>query len=88
MHYRFTGEAKRLWELHAHKPHITTVHAGIILNVIHYLCGIDEIGLTYRARTIAMANELDLFKFNEKGKDDDAAMGNAYTAWALYNWES
>lgn len=88
--YRFLAEAKRLWELEAPKPRITTIQAGIILTVIHNLCGLDEIGQAYRMHGLALAHELHLFDGtrNRYEHSDRLWDGRAYAAWTLYNWET
>jgi hypothetical protein len=88
--YRFLAEAKRIWELEASKPRITTIQAGIIFNVIHNLCGLDEIGQAYRVHAIALAHKIRLFDgtLDQHGQNDRMWNGKAYAAWALYNWET
>jgi hypothetical protein len=86
--YRFMAEAKRLWELEAHVPRITTVQAGMIFNVFHNLCGLDEVGQAYRIQAIALAHKLSLFDSVTDGKSERMCHGMAFTAWALYSWES
>lgn len=88
--YRFFAEAKRLWELEAPKPRITTIQAGIIFSVIHNLRGLDEIGQAYRIHALTLAHELNLFDGtrNRHEHSDRIWNGRAYTAWALYNWET
>lgn len=88
--YRFLAEAKRLWELEAPKPRITTIQAGIIFNVIHNLCGIDEIGQPYRIHALALADKLQLLDGTIGGREQSSRIqnGRAYAAWALYNWET
>ncbi|TDZ22302.1 Nitrogen assimilation transcription factor nirA [Colletotrichum orbiculare MAFF 240422] len=86
--YRFFAEAKRLWELESSRARITTVQAGILFSVFHNLCGLDDIGQPYRIQGVVLAQELGLLKpssCNVMGAKRD---GWAYTAWALYNWET
>ncbi|TDZ67621.1 hypothetical protein CTRI78_v002790 [Colletotrichum trifolii] len=86
--YRFFAEAKRLWELESSRARITTVQAGILFSVFHNLCGLDDIGQPYRIQGVVLARELGLLKpssCNVMGAKRD---GWAYTAWALYNWET
>ncbi|KAK2590782.1 hypothetical protein QQS21_011536 [Conoideocrella luteorostrata] len=86
--YRFVAEAKRLWELEATEPRLTTIQAGIIFNVFHNLCGLDEIGQSYRVHAIALAHNLHLFHSSVKEQSERTRNGRAFTAWALYNWET
>ncbi|KAF5599035.1 n-terminal fungal transcription regulatory domain-containing protein [Fusarium pseudoanthophilum] len=86
--YRFMAEAKRLWELEALEPRITTVHAGIIFNVFHNLSGLDEIGQVYRISSVSMANQLNLFDTPIPGSSERTRKGNVFTAWAVYSWDA
>ncbi|KAL3601600.1 hypothetical protein FPOAC2_05869 [Fusarium poae] len=86
--YRFTAEAKRLWELEAKVPRITTIQAGILLTVFHNLCGVDEIGEPYRLQAISLAQQLGIFDTPVADRCERLQRGREYTAWALYNWET
>lgn len=86
--YRFLAEAKRLWELEARTPRITTIQAGILLNVVYNLCGLDGIGQAYRLQAIVLANELHLFDKTIKEDRPPMRLALAFTAWSLFNWES
>ncbi|KXH40931.1 hypothetical protein CSIM01_08418 [Colletotrichum simmondsii] len=86
--YRFLAEAKRLWELQASEAQITTIQAGILFSVFHNLCGLDEIGQPYRVHSVVLAQKLRLLSKNSCGNDDPKRKGWAFTAWALYNWET
>ncbi|KAH7174944.1 uncharacterized protein B0J16DRAFT_364916 [Fusarium flagelliforme] len=86
--YRFIAEAKRLWELEALEPCITTVQAGIILNVFYNLSGLDEIGQAYRVSSVSMANKLNLFSGCTPGPTERIRRGNSFTAWAIYKWDA
>ena len=88
LQYRFVAEAKRIWELEATEPRITTVQAGILFNVYYNLSGLDEIGQVYRIQAIALANELGLFNPTIHQPSDRIRNGRDYTAWALYSWEA
>ncbi|KAF0638647.1 hypothetical protein FPSE5266_04706 [Fusarium pseudograminearum] len=86
--YRFTAEAKRLWELEAKVPRITTIQAGIIFTVFHNLCGVDEIGKPYRLQAVFLAHQLRIFDTAVADRCERLQRGREYTAWALYNWET
>ncbi|KAE9579504.1 hypothetical protein CGMCC3_g4725 [Colletotrichum fructicola] len=86
--YRFLAEAKRLWELQASEPRLTTIQAGILFSVFHNLCGLDELGQPYRIHSVTLARRLRLFSKSSCGNNDSKRKGWAYTAWALYNWET
>ena len=86
--YRFLAEVKRIWELEATKPRLTTIQAGIILNIFHNLSGLDEVGKAYRIHAVALAHQLRLF--DGAIDRESARIRNclAYTVWALYSWET
>ncbi|KAJ8129557.1 hypothetical protein O1611_g4074 [Lasiodiplodia mahajangana] len=82
--YRFLAEAKRIWELECAKPKITTIQAGVLFNVFHNLCGLDEIGQPYRIQAITLAHNLRLFeKSTECTETERERNGKVYTAWML-----
>ena len=86
--HRFLVEAKRLWELEATRPRITTIQAGIIFTVVHNLCGLDEIGATYRVQAVALGHNMRLFDKTIGGESSRIERGRAFTAWSLYIWEA
>ncbi|KAF5000287.1 hypothetical protein FGRMN_1919 [Fusarium graminum] len=86
--YRFIAEAKRLWELEVTVARITTIQAGILFCVFHNLCGLDEIGQTYRLKTMSLANQLRIFDCAIEGQSERLQRGREFTAWAVYNWEA
>ncbi|KAG5932622.1 hypothetical protein E4U53_001242 [Claviceps sorghi] len=86
--YRFLAEAKRIWELEYSRPRITTIQAGIIIDVIHHFSGLDEVGQPYRLHAIVMAYRMRLFHRTGDEADDRIRNGKAFAAWALYNWET
>ena len=67
---------------------MTTIQAGILFNVFYNLCGLDEIGQAYRLHALALANEMQLFNSTAKGQSKRIRHGMAFTAWALFNWET
>lgn len=91
--YSFAAEAKRLWELEAAVPRITTISAGIIFNVVYNLCGLDAVGQSYRTHAVELAEEIRLF---DSTMDEQTANpqtirlqnGRAFLAWSLFNWET
>ncbi|TDZ32162.1 Nitrogen assimilation transcription factor nirA [Colletotrichum spinosum] len=58
------------------------------LCVFHNLCGLDEIGQPYRIQGVALARELGLSEPSSCKVIGAKRDGWAYTAWALYNWET
>lgn len=79
-----------MWELEATVPRITTIQAGMLFNVVHNLCGIDEIGQVYRINAIALAHQLRIFDraSTMQGVSDRVRNGRTFVAWSLYIWEA
>jgi hypothetical protein len=86
--YSFLTEGKRLWELEAATPRLTTIQAGLILTVFHNLRGLDEIGQAYRPYAISLAHKLGLFGSPVKAISERQRHGRQFTAWTLYSWEA
>ncbi|KAF4333352.1 nitrogen assimilation transcription factor nit-4 [Fusarium beomiforme] len=86
--YHFMAEAKRLWELEASVPRMTTIQAGILFSVYHNLCGLDEVGEPYRIHAVTLAHELRIFDTVEVSQNERIQRGRQYLAWAMYNWET
>ncbi|KAF5549290.1 nitrogen assimilation transcription factor nit-4 [Fusarium mexicanum] len=86
--YRFIAEAKRLWELEASIPRMTTIQAGILFSVFHNLCGLDEVGKPYRVHAVALADQLRIFDTIDIDQSKRIQRGTQNLAWAMYNWET
>ncbi|WAO93270.1 Zn(2)-C6 fungal-type domain-containing protein [Fusarium falciforme] len=86
--YRFLAKAKRLWELEADTPRVTTVQAGVILNTVHNICGLDKFGRAYTTHALSLAHMLRLFDDTEEVQDQRTRDGRCFTAWVLYNYET
>lgn len=87
--HRFLEETKRLWTLAYDIPCVTTIQAGVLLNCFYGVCGLDEIGQTYRVQALALARRMDLFTSKSCTSNDPRIRhGMAYTAWTLFTWES
>ncbi|KAK8070395.1 hypothetical protein PG997_010598 [Apiospora hydei] len=78
--YRFLAEAKRLWELEAAKPRLTTIQAGMFFNVFHNLCGLDEIGQAYRIHAIDLAHKLGFYDGPITAPSERIRNGRIYTS--------
>jgi hypothetical protein len=70
------------------EPRITTIQAGIVLNIYYNLSGLDEIGQVWRVQAIALAHELGLFDGRITAESDRLRAGMEFTAWTLYMWEA
>ncbi|KAH7130570.1 hypothetical protein B0J11DRAFT_523464 [Dendryphion nanum] len=88
--YKFTAEAKRLWELEriGDTRHLTTIQAVQILSLIMDFNGIDQIGRTYTAHALSMAHDLNLFKSAQSVKNKNMQKARIWTAWSLYTWQA
>ena len=83
----FLAEAKRLWELEADSPRITTIQAAILLDLTHIISGVDKIGRAYSVRAVAMAKGLGLFDSTIVVRSQRTAAARAFTAWMIYHYE-
>ncbi|CAG7565306.1 unnamed protein product [Fusarium equiseti] len=86
--YQFLGEARRLWELEAAKPRLTTIQAAIVLSVVYDANGGDEIGRQYLTQAVAAAHSMHLF-FQPTQLDDEVEYNaRAITAWSLFGLQA
>ncbi|KAJ4124476.1 hypothetical protein NW754_000171 [Fusarium falciforme] len=67
--YRFLAEAKRLWELEADTPRVTTVQAGVILNTVHKIYGLNKFRWAYTTQALSLAHTLRLFDDTQEVQD-------------------
>lgn len=86
--YRFMAEAKRLWELENDQPSLTTIHASIVLDTIHSMCGLDTIGKKYTSHGIHLAREMRLMEGPPQRLSKREKTGWAFTAWVLYSLDA
>ncbi|KAH6683674.1 hypothetical protein F5X68DRAFT_171888 [Plectosphaerella plurivora] len=86
--YRFMAEAKRLWELEAHDLKITTIHASIVLETVHAMCGLDKIGKKYSAHAQHLAREMRLMEGAPEKRTKREKIGWAYTAWTMFSLDA
>lgn len=59
--YRCLGEARRLWELEAARPKLTTIQAAIVLSIVYSANSGNEIGKQYLTQAVAAAHKMNLF---------------------------
>ena len=88
--YRFTAEAKRLWDLEiaSGRKRLTTVQASQILSVMMDFDGINSLGRIYTAQGLSMAYDLNLFKSSWNITGEEMRKARIWTAWSLYAWDS
>lgn len=84
--YRFTAEAKRLWEIESviGTSLLTTIQASQILRIITDYNGIDKIGPAYTIQGLGMAHDLNLFKTCPDIKGESLRKARTWTAWSLF----
>ncbi|PMB70555.1 Nitrogen assimilation transcription factor nirA [Beauveria bassiana] len=57
--YKFFAEARRLWDMDRLEPDsVTTIQAGMIMNIIYNVYSMDKVGLSYGAQASAMAYKM------------------------------
>jgi hypothetical protein len=83
--YKFFAEARRLWELERFESRsVTTVQAGMVINVTYNVYSMDKIGLSYGAQAASIAYEMGMFKPPDGLIDRALQTVRDYTAWCLY----
>ena len=86
--YVFLAEARRLWELEAKKPLITTIQAAVALNLVYNMSGLDEIGRAYGVQAVTLARNMNLLEGCVEGDNPREIQGRVFTAWMIYNIET
>jgi hypothetical protein len=85
--YKFLAEAKRLWETERmQNKFLTTLQATLIINLIYNSDSMDQLGITYAIKAIAMAHELKIFGPLTSVKSERRRQSYSFTAWCLYSW--
>lgn len=70
------------------KERLTTVQAGLLLNLVYGVDGLDTIGWQCTARSIEMARRIGLFEAGAHEADDPKiAHARVYTAWSAFCWQ-
>lgn len=79
------GERRlREWE----ERRLTTIQAGLLLNVLYLFNGSDKIGWRYSLRAIEMAHEINLFGPAQPETDREMRNVREFTAWIVFTWQS
>ncbi|KAH8677830.1 hypothetical protein BX600DRAFT_138214 [Xylariales sp. PMI_506] len=86
--YQFLAEAKRLWELEAGRSRLTTIQAGVLLNIVHNMNCKDTIGWAYTKKAVDMALGMGLFNTETKVQSKRESDARDFTAWALFSFQS
>ncbi|EGX93535.1 C6 transcription factor, putative [Cordyceps militaris CM01] len=81
---QFISEAKRLWAEETGINRLTTVQAGPLLYLAYAICLEDKIGKSYLIQSVAMAQDLGIFKLNGSRVGGRAQDARDFTAWAIY----
>ncbi|KAM3464907.1 hypothetical protein NHJ6243_001973 [Beauveria neobassiana] len=84
--YKFFAEARRLWDMDRLEPDsVTTIQAGMIMNIIYNVYSMDKVALSYGAQASAMAYKMGLFKLPDEVTDPPSLqIVRDFTAWGLY----
>ncbi|KAK9426263.1 hypothetical protein SUNI508_02704 [Seiridium unicorne] len=85
--YRFLAEAHRLLEREQGLAKITTAQAACIMNVTHWLNGVDALGWSLLQKSINMAQQLSLFSPSPES-DPMWQKAAAITSWSIFNWQA
>ncbi|KAH7041207.1 uncharacterized protein B0I36DRAFT_427472 [Microdochium trichocladiopsis] len=86
--YQFLSEAKRLWELEAHRPKLATVQAGPLLNIIHNMCCQDKLGWAYTMQAVTMGHRLGIFSPAPGQFSSQEQAARDFTAWCIFDFQS
>lgn len=88
--YKFTAEARRLWDLETASGHkrLTTIQASQILSSIMDFDGINALGRIYTMQGLTMAQNLKLFASSQGCTDFQMRKARTWTAWSLFAWHS
>ncbi|KAJ6782478.1 hypothetical protein PWT90_07884 [Aphanocladium album] len=85
-HACFFAEARRLWDMERVEPSsITTVQAGIVMNIVYNVYSMDKVGLSYGTQAVSMAHAMGLFKPADGVTDASTQIVRDFTAWGLYS---
>lgn len=90
---QFLREAQRLWTLELAQPKpdlLTTVQAGVILDMTCWSNGMDDVSRRYLERAVVIAENLRLFERvdGEEKLGADVRCARAFTAWGLLVWQA
>jgi hypothetical protein len=86
--YRFSAEAKRLWESQDGRVDLPTIQAAILLNVISNSDSMDRVGRAYMTQAVGMAHDMQLFKAPSPEESKELQRVRTFTAWCLFAWDS
>ncbi|KAL2684517.1 hypothetical protein Neosp_005595 [[Neocosmospora] mangrovei] len=86
--YQFLAEAKRLWEAEMPQERtLTTLQAGLVMNLIFTIYGMDSLASAYLVQATTIANELGLFDASTNIEDLRLRHSYNFTAWSLFHWQ-
>lgn len=84
----FFSEATRLWDLELGRKNLTTVQAGIVLNLAFSAkSSPEQIGLRYLMPSIPVAEDLGLFGESVVTDSQRMRVAKAFTAWCLFTYQ-
>lgn len=87
--FKFLAEAQRLWEIEQVSDKLTTIQAGLIINITLNSCGVDEIAWSYYClKAMQMAQNLHLFDGPTLFRSRRMREAATFTAWAAFYWQA
>ncbi|KAF7532797.1 hypothetical protein G7054_g7627 [Neopestalotiopsis clavispora] len=88
LQYRFLAETRRLLELEAGRPSLTTIQALLIMHQAANMNGLDKVGMAYLLQAMSMAYKLDLFRDDPNIRSPRIRRARSVTAWGLFIWQT
>ncbi|CAI6338004.1 unnamed protein product [Periconia digitata] len=87
--YKFFAEARRLWDEERYrKSRITTVQAGLVMNILYNMYSMDKLGMTYAVQAVSIAHDLNIFGDTSSLRSARKQHAYGFTAWCIYSWLS
>jgi hypothetical protein len=83
--YLFLTEARRLWEVEADRPRLTTVQAACAMAITYTVNGVDKVGNSYLMKAVAMAQDMKLFSPSNENMGSKMRVMRTVTAWGIYS---
>jgi hypothetical protein len=86
--YQFLAETRRLLEIEAQRPSLTTIQALLVMHQTANMNGLDKVGMSYLFQAVSMAYKLDLFREDPDIRSFRMKKARAFTAWGLFIWQT
>ncbi|UPL02438.1 hypothetical protein LCI18_013372 [Fusarium solani-melongenae] len=86
--YQFLAEAKRLWEAEMPQERtLTTLQAGLVMNSIFSIYGMDRLASAYLVQATTIVNDLGLLDASTNVEDPRLRHSYNFTAWSFFHWQ-